>query len=72
MRLPMRRPVVVGGLWDGCGGVLRGVVRAMVWLVPRSHRPNMCVACSGSHGGPVVGLRQSCGVSVCAILPRGG
>ena len=23
----------------------------MVWLVPRGHRPNMCVACSGSHGG---------------------
>ena len=22
IRLPMRRPVVVGGLWGGCGGVL--------------------------------------------------
>ena len=41
-------------------------------LVPQGHRPNMCVACSGSHGGPVVGLGRSCGVSVCAIVPRGG
>ena len=23
----------------------------MVWLVPRGHRPNMCVACSGSQWG---------------------
>ena len=44
----------------------------MVWLLPRDHRPKMCVACSGSHGGPVVGVRRSCGVSVCAILPCGG
>ena len=22
----------------------------MAWLVPRGHRPYMCVACSGSHG----------------------
>ena len=36
------------------------------------HRPNMCVACSGNLGGPLVGLGRSCGVSVCAILPRGG
>ena len=43
----------------------------MVWLVPRGHRPNMCEACSWNLGGPLVGLRRSCGVLVCAILPRG-
>ena len=47
----------------------------MVWLVPRGHRPNMCVSCSGSHGGPVVGLGRSCGVSVapfCPVVDNGG
>ena len=29
----------------------------MVWLVPRGHRPNMCVACSGNLRGPLVGSR---------------
>ena len=36
--------------------VRTGAGLTLVLLVPRGHRPNMCVACSGSHGGPVVGL----------------
>ena len=61
MGLPMRTLVVVGGLWGGCGGMLCGAIRAMVWWVLWGHRPNMCVACSGSRGGPSLGLRTIMG-----------
>ena len=31
----------------------------MVWWVHWGHRPNVCVACFGSRGGPSVGFERS-------------
>ena len=48
----MRSPVVVGRRWGGFGGVLWGVIPAMLCWVRWAHRPNMCGAfvwCCGDH-----------------------